>query len=90
MSEETAEHRRQRRQGKVVSDRMDKTIVVMVSTKKRHPRYRKFVTRRVKYKAHDENNECRIDDTVEIEETKPLSKEKRWKLVRIVERAPQL
>lgn len=90
MSEEQTEKRRQRRQGRIVSDRMDKTVVVMVTTKIRHPRYKKFIKRRVKYKAHDETNDCRMNDTVEIEETRPLSKEKRWRVIRIVERAPQL
>ena len=78
---------RKTRIGIVVSDKMDKTVVVAVSTKKRHPLYGKYVKSRVKYKAHDEANECRQGDTVEIEETRPLSAQKRWRLKRMVERA---
>lgn len=73
--------------GKVVSDKMQKTIVVAVSTKVRHPLYGKTVNRTTKFKAHDENNEARIGDIVKIMETRPLSKEKRWRLVEILERA---
>ncbi|TDT50425.1 30S ribosomal protein S17 [Fonticella tunisiensis] len=78
---------RKTRIGKVVSDKMNKTIVVAVETKVRHPLYGKTVNRTTKFKAHDENNEARIGDIVEIMETRPLSKEKRWRLVQIVERA---
>ena len=75
------------RQGIVVSDKMDKTIVVAIKTKVRHPLYGKMVNRTRKFKAHDENNECGIGDTVKIMETRPLSKDKRWRLVEIVEKA---
>ena len=73
--------------GKVVSDKMDKTIVVAVEDSYRHPLYNKIIKRTVKIKAHDENNECGIGDTVEVMETRPLSKDKRWRLVRIIEKA---
>ncbi len=72
--------------GKVVSDKMDKTIVVAVETYKRHSLYHKRIKTTKKYKAHDENNEAKIGDTVKIMETRPLSKEKRWRLVEIVEK----
>ena len=75
------------RTGKVVSDKMDKTIVVAVVDNVRHPLYKKIVKRTYKLKAHDENNECRIGDTVKVMETRPLSKDKRWRLVEIIERA---
>ena len=78
---------RKKRIGKVVSDKMDKTIVVAVETKVRHPLYGKTVNRTTKFKAHDENNEARIGDRVLIMETRPLSKDKRWRLVEIVEKA---
>ena len=78
---------RKTRTGVVVSDKMDKTIVVAIKTKVRHPLYGKMVNRTRKFKAHDENNECGIGDTVKIMETRPLSKDKRWRLVEIVERA---
>ena len=78
---------RKTRIGEVVSDKMDKTIVVAIKTKVRHPLYRKMVNRTRKFKAHDENNECGIGDTVKIMETRPLSKDKRWRLVEIVEKA---
>ena len=73
--------------GRVVSDKMDKTIVVAVETKVRNPLYGKTVNRTTKFKAHDENNEAHINDRVEIMETRPLSKDKRWRLVNIVEKA---
>lgn len=73
--------------GKVVSDKMDKTIVVAVETKVRHPLYGKTVNRTTKFKAHDENNEAKAGDTVKVMETRPLSKDKRWRLVEIMERA---
>ncbi|RMF18412.1 MAG: 30S ribosomal protein S17 [Gammaproteobacteria bacterium] len=73
--------------GKVVSDKMDKSIVVMVERKVKHPIYGKYVKRSTKLKAHDEQNACRIGDTVVIAETRPISKQKAWKLVDIVERA---
>ena len=75
------------RTGKVVSDKMDKTIVVAVVDNVKHPLYNKIVKRTYKLKAHDENNECKIGDTVRVMETRPLSKDKRWRLVEIVERA---
>ena len=78
---------RKTRIGEVVSDKMDKTIVVAIKTKVRHPLYGKMVNRTRKFKAHDENNECGIGDTVKIMETRPISKDKRWRLVEIVEKA---
>ena len=78
---------RKTRIGVVVSDKMDKTIVVSLSTRVRHPLYGKFINKTSKLKAHDENNECGIGDTVEIMECRPLSKDKNWRLVRIVEKA---
>ena len=78
---------RKNRLGKVISDKMDKTIVVAVETKARHPLYGKTVNRTTKFKVHDENNEARIGDRVSIMETRPLSKDKRWRLVEIVEKA---
>jgi len=78
---------RKARIGKVVSDKMDKTIVVALIDNVKHPLYGKIVKRNSKLKAHDENNECRIGDRVKVMETRPLSKDKRWRLVEIVERA---
>ena len=78
---------RKTRIGEVVSDKMDKTIVVAVRTKKKHGLYSKTVNYTSKIKAHDENNECGIGDTVKIMETRPLSKDKKWRLVEIVEKA---
>jgi small subunit ribosomal protein S17 len=78
---------RKTRTGKVVSNKMDKTIVVVIQDNVKHPLYKKIVKRTVKFKAHDEKNECNIGDTVKIMETRPLSKDKRWRLVEIVERA---
>lgn len=78
---------RKTRIGKVVSDKMEKTIVVAVETKVRHPLYGKIVNRTTKFKAHDENNEAKLNDKVLIMETRPLSREKRWRLVEIVEKA---
>ena len=75
------------RTGKVVSDKMDKTIVVAVVDNVRHPLYNKTVKRTYKLKAHDENNECKIGDRVKVMETRPLSKDKRWRLVEIIEKA---
>lgn len=75
------------RTGKVVSDKMDKSIVVLVERKVKHPLYGKYVKRSTRFKAHDENNECRLGDTVSIKECKPISKDKAWTLVDIVERA---
>ncbi|MCI1982125.1 MAG: 30S ribosomal protein S17 [Oscillospiraceae bacterium] len=73
--------------GKVVSNKMDKTIVVAVEDSVRHPIYKKVIKRTVKLKAHDENNECSIGDRVRVMETRPLSKDKRWRLVKIIEKA---
>jgi small subunit ribosomal protein S17 len=78
---------RKKRTGRVVSDKMDKTIVVAVETKVRHPLYGKTVNKTTKFKVHDENNEAKINDRVSIMETRPLSKDKRWRLVEIVEKA---
>ena len=75
------------RQGIVVSDKMDKTIVVKVASYDPHPKYKKIIETNKNYKAHDENNECNIGDTVKVMETRPLSKDKRWRLVEIVEKA---
>ncbi len=75
------------RVGTVVSDKMDKTIVVAVETFVTHPLYKKQIKRTTKFKAHDENNECKVGDVVRIMETSRLSKEKRWRLVEIIERA---
>jgi small subunit ribosomal protein S17 len=73
--------------GKVVSDKMDKTVVVAVERLVRHPLYKKVLKKTTKFKAHDEKNECRVGDKVEIMETRPLSKEKRWRVVNILEKA---
>ena len=78
---------RKKKIGRVVSDKMDKTIVVAVETKVRHPLYGKTMNRTTKFKAPDENNEANMNDRVLIMETRPLSKDKRWRLVEIVERA---
>jgi small subunit ribosomal protein S17 len=85
--EETLSGYRKTRTGVVVSDKMDKTIVVAIKTKVRHPLYGKMVNRTRKFKAHDEENSCGIGDTVRIMETRPLSKDKRWRLVEIIEKA---
>ena len=76
--------KRKTRFGRVISDKMDKTVVVAVETPRRHPIYKKTIRRAVKYKAHDENNQCKMGDAVIIEETRPLSKEKRWRIAEIV------
>ncbi len=73
--------------GRVISNKMDKTIVVAIEDSVRHPLYKKIIKRTVKLKAHDENNECAIGDRVSVMETRPLSKDKRWRLVEIVEKA---
>lgn len=78
---------RKKKLGRVVSDKMDKTVVVAVETKVRHPLYGKIMNRTTKFKVHDENNEANINDRVLIMETRPLSKDKRWRLVEIVEKA---
>ena len=78
---------RKTRTGKVVSNKMDKTIVVAIEDHVKHPLYKKIVKETYKLKAHDESNECNIGDTVKVMETRPLSKDKRWRLVEIIERA---
>jgi len=78
---------RKTRVGQVVSDKMDKTIVVAVVNNVKHPLYKKIVKRTYKLKAHDENNECNVGDRVKVMETRPLSKEKRWRLVSVLEKA---
>ena len=78
---------RKTRVGKVVSNKMDKTIVVAIEDRVKHPLYKKIVDRTYKLKDHDENNECNIGDRVKVMETRPLSKDKRWRLVEIVEKA---
>ena len=78
---------RKTRIGQVVSDKMDKTIVVAIEDSVQHPLYKKTMKRTYKLKAHDENNECRIGDRVEVMETRPLSKDKRWRVTNIIEKA---
>ena len=78
---------RKTRVGIVVSDKMDKTVVVAINDNVRHPLYKKIVKRTVKLKAHDELNECRVGDRVEVTETRPLSKDKRWRVSNIIEKA---
>lgn len=78
---------RKTRVGKVVSNKMDKTIVVAIEDNVRHPLYKKIVKRTIKFKAHDEENTCNIGDKVEIMETRPISKDKRWRLINVIERA---
>jgi small subunit ribosomal protein S17 len=85
MSEQQASNRTL--QGRVISDRMDKTITVLVERQVQHPIYGKFIRRSTKVHAHDENNECRAGDMVVVEQCRPLSKTKTWRLVRVVERA---
>jgi len=84
---ENARNLRKTRVGRVVSDKMDKTIVVAVENRVKHPLIGKIVKRTYKLKAHDETNECRIGDRVRVMETRPLSKEKRWRLVTVLEKA---
>jgi len=79
--------RRKLRNGRVVSDSMDKTVVVAIETLVRHPLYGRIIRRTTKFKAHDEENQCGVGDSVEIMETRPISKEKRWRVSRIVEKA---
>lgn len=86
--EETLERNlRKTRIGKVVSNKMDKTIVVAIVDSVKHPLYKKIIKRTVKFKAHDEENSCNIGDRVEIMETRPISKDKRWRLTKILEKA---
>ena len=84
---ESRTSRRKTRVGKVVSDKMDKTIVVAVEDRVPHPLYKKIKKRTYKLKAHDENNECGVGDRVRVMETRPLSKDKRWRLVEVIEKA---
>jgi len=83
----TERTKRKEKIGVVVSDKMDKTVVVAIKTLIRHPLYGKMVKQTTKFKAHDENNSCQIGDTVKIMETRPLSKDKNWRVVEIVEKA---
>ncbi|MEN8375238.1 MAG: 30S ribosomal protein S17 [Gemmatimonadota bacterium] len=85
--ESTERGRRKVRQGTVVSDRMDKTVIVAVERRTAHPLYGKMITRTKKYHAHDEANDVRAGDVVRIEETRPLSRTKRWRVVEVIERA---
>ena len=78
---------RKTRVGMVVSDKMDKTVVVAIIDNVKHPLYKKIVKRTVRLKAHDEKNECRVGDRVEVMETRPLSKDKRWRVIEIIEKA---
>ncbi len=87
MSEAPERTLRKARVGMVVSDKMDKTIVVAIADNVKHPKYGKVIKHTIKLKAHDENNECGIGDKVSIMETRPLSKDKRWRLVSIIEKA---
>jgi small subunit ribosomal protein S17 len=86
-TETTDRNRRKQRVGKVVSDRMEKTIVVSIERLVKHPVVGRYVRRRTKFKVHDEKNECRVGDTVRFMETRPISKDKRWRFVEFVERA---
>lgn len=86
VSEMEKRNLRKTRVGKVTSNKMDKTIVVAIGTTVKHPLYSKIIKRTYKLKAHDENNECNIGDTVKVMETKPMSKDKRWRLVEIVQK----
>ena len=83
----TERNLRKTKTGKVTSDKMDKTIVVAIEYNVKHPLYGKFIRRTFKLKAHDENNECKVGDRVKVMETRPISKDKRWRLVSIVETA---
>ena len=83
----TERNLRKTRVGKVVSDKMDKTVVVAIVDNVKHPLYKKIIKNTKKFKAHDENNECRIGDRVEVMETRPLSKDKRWRVTNIIEKA---
>ncbi len=87
MSENTSRALRKTRVGKVISDKMDKTIVVAIEDNVKHAKYGKVIKKTLKLHAHDENNECTIGDKVEIMETRPLSKTKRWRLVGVIEKA---
>jgi small subunit ribosomal protein S17 len=84
---ETTRPMRKVRTGMVISDKMDKTVVVRVQTLKEHPRYKKHVQQSTRFKAHDEQNQCKVGDRVRIMETRPISHDKRWRVVAIVEKA---
>ena len=84
---ETRKSGRKTRTGKVVSDKMDKTIVVAIETRVPHPLYKKIIKRTYRLKAHDEENTCNTGDTVKVMETRPISKDKRWRLVEVIEKA---
>ena len=84
---EATRNLRKTRVGLVVSDKMDKTVVVAIVDNVKHPLYKKIVKRTVRLKAHDEKNECRVGDRVEVMETRPLSKDKRWRVIEILEKA---
>jgi small subunit ribosomal protein S17 len=83
----TREGRRKMRVGRVISDRMDKTVVVSIERLVKHSTYGRYVRQRAKFKVHDEKNECRVGDTIRFMETRPMSKDKRWRFVAFVERA---
>ena len=87
VEQETARGQRKIRLGTVVADKMDKTVIVQVGTSKAHRLYKKTVQQRTKFKVHDEKNECGVGDLVRITETRPISKEKRWRVLEIVEKA---
>lgn len=87
MSEVIERNNRKERIGVVVSDKMDKTVVVAIKDKAKHPLYKKTINKTKKLKAHDENNECGIGDRVRVMETRPLSRDKRWRVVEIIEKA---
>lgn len=89
MAELSTGSKRKVREGMVVSDKMDKTVVVAVESLVRHPIYGRRMRRTKRYKAHDETNQCRVGDKVRISETRPLSKEKRWRVVEVLNRAEQ-
>jgi small subunit ribosomal protein S17 len=86
-AETTTRNRRKVRVGRVVSDRMEKTIVVSIERLVKHPTYGRYIRRRNKFKVHDEKNECKVGDLVRFMETRPMSKDKRWRFVEILERA---
>ena len=87
MTESETRNRRKVRVGRVVSDRMEKTIVVSIERLVKHPTYGRYVRRRTKFKVHDEKNECKVGDLVRFMETRPISKDKRWRFVEVLERA---
>lgn len=89
MAQSEDRSRRKTRVGEVVSDKMEKTVVVAVTRLVRHPLYGRFVKKTSKFKVHDENNECRTGDVVKIMETRPLSKDKRWRLVEVTKKVTQ-